>query len=185
MAGKATYEIICSNLPIPKAKTIGEYNLQYSIIYFSASFTDLMNYYILVNNIHEDKKRIIEGELRCQELVTHLEPSKYSKSVFLSEYASGVVHKVVFDSRSNQLVGLVLPLNQKNGMPQLFSFKADSAEDIEKYMKLPQSKLVYIIVAQPLVKNAIPFIIQIFGTNNQFKSTNVLKRWDHTNYNGT
>lgn len=145
-----------------------------SIIYF------LNLSIIIVNHIYEDKGRIIEGELRCQELVTHLEQSNYPKSVFLSEDGSGVVKKVVFDSRSNQLVGLVLPFNNKTGMPQLFSFKADSAKDIEQCMKLPQSKLVYIIVAQPLAEHARPFILQIFGTDNQFKSSDVLKRWDYT-----
>lgn len=134
-----------------------------------------------MNNIHEHKERIAEGVLRCKELVTHLEQSNYPKSVFLSEDASGVVQRAVFESRTNQLVGLVLPLSKESGMPQLFSFNASSAEEIKRCVDSNQlSKLVYIVVAQPLQKNALPFILQIFGTTNQFKASDVHKRWQFT-----
>lgn len=65
-------------------------------------------------------------------------------------------------------------------MPKMFSFEANSSEDIEKYLKLPQSTLVYIIVAQPLKIGAAPFILQIFGTANKFDTSDVLKRWAYT-----
>lgn len=61
----------------------------------------------------------------------------------------------------------------------MFTFEAKSAEDIERYMQLPQSTLVYIIVAQPLKLGVPPFILQIYGTNNRFDSDSVLKRWTH------
>lgn len=133
-----------------------------------------------MNHIHKDKQQVIEGELRCSELVDHLERTNAPKSVFLSEDASGVVQKVVYDVHSNQLVGLVLPFNNLNGMPKMFSFEAQSVEDIKKNMQLPQSTLVYIIVAQPLKIGIPPFILQIFGTNNKFETVDVLRRWNHT-----
>lgn len=123
---------------------------------------------------------IIEGELRCQKLVKYLKKTNSPKSVFLSEDGSGIVKKIVYDSRSNQLVGLVLPLNESNGMPKLFSFEAKSAADIEEYIKLPKSYLVYMICAQPLKRNVPPFILQIYGTDNKFDTDSVLKRWRHT-----
>lgn len=98
----------------------------------------------------------------------------------MSEDGSGVIKKIVYDARSNQLVGLVLPFNETNGMPKLFSFEAKTAADIEKYVQLPQSHLVYIICAQPIKRNVAPFILQIFGTDNKFNSDNVMKRWNHT-----
>lgn len=60
------------------------------------------------------------------------------------------------------------------------SFKADSAESIIEHTKQPKSKLVYIVVAQTMNKNVTPFILQIFGTDNKFKTTSVLKRWIYT-----
>lgn len=118
--------------------------------------------------------------MRCHQLLKHLQQTNAQKKVFLSEDASGIVKKIVYDSRNNQLIGLVLPLNGKNGMPQTLNFQAKSAETIKQYMDMPQSTLVYIVVAQPLEENGIPFILQIFGTNNVFKTEHVLKRWKHT-----
>lgn len=57
---------------------------------------------------------------------------------------------------------------------------AKSEEEIKRCMELPQSSLAYIITAQPLKKDTRPFILQIFGTNNQFTAENVAKRWRYT-----
>lgn len=133
-----------------------------------------------MTHIHKDKEQLIEGKLRCSELVAHLERTNSPKSVFLSEDATGIVQKVIYDARSNQLIGLVLPLNDLNGMPKMFSFGAQSAEQIEKYMQLPQCTLVYLIVAQSLKVGVPPFILQIFGSSNKFETVDVLKRWTNT-----
>lgn len=135
---------------------------------------------VSVRHIQKDKERIIEGDLRCKQLATYLGNIKSPKYVFLSEDASGIVQKVTYDVYSNQLVGLVLPFNTSNGIPKMFSFEAKSAEDIEKYLKLSQSSLVYIIVATPLKLGAAPFILQIFGTDNKFQTSEVLSRWAYT-----
>lgn len=131
------------------------------------------------SNIHDDKQVVIEGELRCQALKEHLKRSNAPMTVFLSEDASGLVQKVVYDRKNNQLTGIVLPL-KANGMPTSFSFSPSTAEELSEFMKLSQSNLVYIVVAQPLASNSPSFILQIFGTNNVFKKEDVLKRWVQT-----
>lgn len=120
---------------------------------------------------------MIEGQLRCQELSEHLKKIGAPNSVFLSEDGSGIVKKIVYDVKSNQLVGIVPPLDPINGSPKIFSYMANSEEEIRKFFELPQSSLVYIIVAQPLLRHAPPFILQIFGTDNKFKATDVQARW--------
>lgn len=135
---------------------------------------------ILENIISKHKEIINEGELRCKELARYLEKSNYPRAVFLSEDGSGVEEKIVHESRTNQLVGLVLPLNSTTGMPQLFTYKAKSAEEIKEFMEKPQSNLVYVIMAQPLQKGAPAFILQLFGTNNKFTAADVSKRWQYT-----
>lgn len=133
-----------------------------------------------MKHIHSDKDRIILGELRCEQLSKHLERTKSPNAVFLSEDGSGVVKKVVYDSRTNQMVGLVLPFDDTTGMPRTFSFQAKNEETMRQFMDSPQSKLVYIIVAQPLQRDSSPFILQMFGTDNKFEAIHVLKRWKHT-----
>lgn len=65
-------------------------------------------------------------------------------------------------------------------MPQIMSFKAESADKMKEYLGRPLSNLVYIVVAQPLKEKTPPYILQIFGTDNKFKNTDVSKRWEHT-----
>lgn len=115
--------------------------------------------------------------MRCKELKEHLEKIKAPNTVFLSEDASGVVKKIVYDSQTNQLVGLVSPLKSENGSPTLFAYSATTEEEIKRFLELPKSSLVYIIVAQPLKEHAPPFILQLFGTDNKFKAMHVLARW--------
>lgn len=113
-------------------------------------------------------------------MAEYLESNNYPKYVFLSEDGSGLVQKVTYDIHSNQLVGLVLPFNDTTGIPKMFSFEANSAEDIENFLKLPKSTLVYIVAAKPLINGAAPFILHIFGTNNKFTASDVLNRWAYT-----
>lgn len=122
----------------------------------------------------------MEGDLRCKELSEHLEKIKAPKQVFLSEDASGLVRRIVYDVKTDQLIGLVLPLNSENGLPQMFSFIATSEDMINTLMQKQQSSLIYMIIAQPLQKNAPSFILQLFGTDNTFKQEDVTKRWDFT-----
>lgn len=133
-----------------------------------------------MNRLHHEKERIIEGELRTEQLVKYLEKTESPKVVFLAEDGSGIVKKVTHDSMSNQLVGLVLPINGTTGMPLTYTYKADSAKNIETHLAQPQSSLVYIITAQPLKKGTPPFILLAFGTDNKFKTDDVLKRWMFT-----
>lgn len=133
-----------------------------------------------MNYVNQEKKKIVEGELRCLELADYLKKLKAPKQVWLSEDGSGINAKVSFDPSTNQLVGLVLPTNH-NGMPVSFSFTPQSFNDIEQQMKLNQmSTLVYLVMAQPILDNSPPFILQIYGTDNRFQTEDVMLRWKHT-----
>lgn len=133
-----------------------------------------------VGYISQFKTRIIEGELRYKELDHYLDSLKVKKCVWLSEDASGIVAKVEYDPQTNQMIGIVLPISQTTGFPIPFTFLAGSADEIKTNMDKAMSSLVYVVMAQPLKKGAHPFILQIFGTDNKFKSEHVLKRWKHT-----
>lgn len=129
--------------------------------------------------IQENKKTIIEGDLRCKELSDYLAQLNAPRLVWLSEDGSGIIQKAVFDTKTNQIVGPVLPLND-NGMPKTFSFIAQTVSDIEKFVQMPTSSLVYVILAQPILLNSAPFVLQIYGTGNKFTAQDVLNRWETT-----
>lgn len=120
IAGKASYEVLASNLSLPTSGTICK--SYFSIVFFFKTFDQFC---FSVNRIHREKERVIEGELRCSQLVKYLKSIDSPNSVFLSEDGSGVVRKIVYDAHLNQLVGLVHPFNDETGMPKLFAFQAD------------------------------------------------------------
>lgn len=122
----------------------------------------------------------MEGQLRIGELLEFLKHISAKKHVFISEDASGIIENVNYDSTTNQMVGLVLPLASKTGMPIPFSLNATSAKEIQRLMEFhAKSTLVYLVLAQPLIKHAPPFVLQIFGTDNKFTSENVINRWQY------
>lgn len=133
-----------------------------------------------VHLISSSKTKIIEGQLRTKELAEYIEKLKLPRAVWLAEDAYGIIYKVEYDPRTNQLVGLLLPLDSKTGMPIPFTFLARSKEEIENLMKKPLSSLLYVVMAQPLANNIPPFILLIFGTDNRFTTKDVLQRWSET-----
>lgn len=133
-----------------------------------------------MNYISQSKCKIIEGKLRCQELLNYLTELNLELEVWLCEDATGISGKVEYHSLTDQLVGIVLPLNSQTGMPQPFTFMARSVEDMQKYSKEPLSTLVYVVLAQPIMPKAPPFVLQIYGTDNKFSSVDVKHRWNHT-----
>lgn len=117
-----------------------------------------------------------EGELRCEGLDAYLKSIKAPKYVWLAEDGSGIITKVSYDVASNSLIGLNLPLDEQTGMPQKSTFKARTLQEIEKHMSNSKCTLVYIVVAQPVVAHAPPYILQIYGTDNRFKEKDVSNR---------
>lgn len=134
-----------------------------------------------MNYISHKKQKFIEGEMRCKELAEYLIKMKAPMVVWISEDGSGLNPNVAYDPITNQIVGLVLPTDEKTGMPISYSFSPQSINDIDEMInKNAKSTLIYLILAQPIMDNAPPFVLQAFGTNNKFTSDDIMKRWKHT-----
>lgn len=103
------------------------------------------------------------------------------KEIWLSEDGTSIVAKVSYDPITSQLIGLVLPTCQRTGMPISFTFAPQTMKDIKQ--QIEQNSLsthLYLVLAQPIKENVPPFILQAFGTDNKFKTSDVLNRWQHT-----
>lgn len=163
VCGRFCYEMLQANLPIPSTKTICKFcnilKIQHPLAFFLYVFY---------------------SELRAKELSEYLERLKCTKSVWLSEDATAIVSKVVYDPLTDQLVGLVLPADKSNGCPKIASFTATNAEIIKEYLKQERSTVLYLVMAQPLDGSIPPFVLQMFGSDNKFKSEHVLQRWKYT-----
>lgn len=123
--------------------------------------------------------RVIEGEMRTDELLRYLKNRKLPLKISLSEDATRIIGKVSYDPATNQLIVFALPID-KNGMPIKFSFPARSASEIQSHF-LNKSNVVsstaYVQMAQPIDENASPFCLMIYLIDNTFTADNVLKRW--------
>lgn len=121
-----------------------------------------------------------EGVPRFNELLVYLNQRKLPLMVSLSEDATRVVGKIQYDSKTNQLVGFTLPLNESTGMPIPFNFKARTIHEILEHFSADNtvSLLVNVIMAQPL-GDAPPFCLLIFGSDNIYSVVNVSNRWQY------
>ncbi|XP_043289665.1 uncharacterized protein [Venturia canescens] len=154
IGGRMLYETLYANLPIPSLSTISR----------------------VIGNSGCDIK---EGVCRAKELKEFLVGRNLPLIVWVSEDATRITGRIQYDTRSNQLVGFVLPLNQK-GMPVCGTYPATSASKIvENFEKGTIASLAYVIIAQPLIENAPSFCLSIFGTDNKFYATDVLNRWKY------
>ena len=71
--------------------------------------------------LHSEYKVISEGQLRIDELVTHLLQYKAPNVVSIGEDATRLISRVEWDPESNRCCGFVLPINEK-GLPEVDSF---------------------------------------------------------------
>lgn len=134
-----------------------------------------INRYIQASHFH-----ITEGILRTEELRIYLKERNLPNIVGLSEDGTRSVGRVQYDSRTNQMIGFTLPINQKNGMPIPFSFPARNAEEmIHHFSNGNVSGLLNVIMAQPLAKNAPAFCLLLFGTDSKYSAIDVKKRWKY------
>lgn len=100
---------------------------------------------------------IVEGHIRARELLDYLTERKLDLVIALSEDATRIDGRIQYDSKSNQIIGFVLPMNESSGMPTS-SYPARSEEEISSYFSTDNTPAHFVntIMAQPLA-NYPPF----------------------------
>lgn len=73
-----------------------------------------------MSNIYASQSRVNEGELRCEQLAQFIDDHKTKRNVWLSEDGTAIVPTIKYDSKTNQLVGILLPTNN-HGCPIPFT----------------------------------------------------------------
>lgn len=127
--------------------------------------------------IHRSDHVIIEGQLRSEELLNYLNDNSQELYVSISEDATRVENRVQYDSRTNQLIGFVLPLDG-NGMPIPFCYKARHSQEIMQHFSrnISAASFINTIMAKPL-GNAPAFCLLVFGSDNRYTADDSSKRW--------
>lgn len=155
IAGKLAYETLSSNLSLPSVATIKK-------------------------EIQSANDAIVEGEIRSISLKQFIVKRKLRLQVWLSEDATKIANKIECDSTTDQIIGLVLPMDA-HGNPVPYTFLAKNVATMQQsLLDNPKADYVYTVMARSLDVNAPSFFLQLFGTDNKFTTGMVLKRWSHT-----
>lgn len=128
-------------------------------------------------HISKSDAYVVEGALRVDELKQYLAQRQLPNIVALSEDATRITGRIQYDSRSNEIIGFVLPLDSITGMPIPHSYKARNAEEILRHFSNanPIANYAYVVMAQPLADVA-PFCLMVFGSDAKFSAENVINR---------
>lgn len=128
--------------------------------------------------IRQTKDVLIEGQLRLQELLTYLQDRSLPLVVSLSEDATRIDGRPQYDSKTNEILGFVLPLDE-NGMPVPHSFPARNAIEIFGHFKTQETAhFVNVVMAQPM-GNFAPFCLLLFASNSKYTARDVYSRWNY------
>lgn len=118
--------------------------------------------------------------LRLQDFLKFLETNNLPKVFVLSEDATRITGGIGYDTRRDQVYGLVSPIGP-DGMPMKSFFPASSPMKVIEYIqKYPIGRNLYVTMAQPLKHGAASFCIMFSCSDNKFLSDDVLRRWNHT-----
>lgn len=125
---------------------------------------------------------MLEGELRTAELAKYLLERDAGNRVWICEDGTGLIPKIVYDARLDQLIEMTLPIDVHTGCPKRYEFTARDEEEIKKFCRLTKSTHLYLVLAIPLKEGIPPFVLQLFGTDNCFTARNIVKRWNYTTH---
>lgn len=128
--------------------------------------------------IRNASESVVEGHFRAIELRDYLLKRDLPLIVSLSEDATRIDKRVQYDSKTNQILGFAVPLNDKTGMPIPFCFPARNFEEILKHFSNSNNEAGFanIIMAQPMDRVA-PFCLLLFGSDSKYTAENVMSRW--------
>ena len=134
---------------------------------------------IIQSTIAVSENILTEGLFNYDGMQKHFN-SNQSILGFCAEDATAIVPKITYDATSNTFMGFSLPLDD-NGLPITNSFSTDSFSRFEQWCcDAPRSKSLNACLVQPLspsLNRPSPYLLAAYGTDNTFKSLDVISRW--------
>lgn len=151
VGGRLLYESLQLNLPLPSVHTVLKFL--------------------------SDSSLFVEADLRASKLLTFIQEHNLKTQVWLSEDATKIVSRVKYCSKSNTIIGLVLPLDKKTGMPEKNFFEFESIAKVQQFLDhYSKSEYAECFMATSLCDEAVSYCICLFATNNKFDSMDVINR---------
>ncbi|CAF1233647.1 unnamed protein product [Rotaria magnacalcarata] len=155
LGGKTGYEFVRMNLPgsLPALSTLQAHPLNKEL-------------------------RINEAEFRFDLLEAHMNSLK-TNIAFAAEDCTAVIKKTSYDTHTNSFVGFSAPLS--DGIPTPLHYQTDSFKQLREWFSSEDhSSSINIYMIQPITNMQVspnPFLLSAFGTNNEYESIDIVRRW--------
>lgn len=154
-AGKHNYQFLSRNLKLPEISTLRKYMGKVAPWHF-------------------------EGEMKFDACVEFLRQNGYGKEVGCFEDGTKVTEMVEYEAQCDTMTGLVAPINKETGLPFIKFFSTESVEKIEFNLRnYPKAAYLQSIIIKPIRTGSKTFFLGYFGTDNRFKATDVIKRYEY------
>jgi hypothetical protein len=133
---------------------------------------------IIQSLLDSTTNRVVEGDFRYDFMFDHLSLQK-TNFIFASEDCTAVVPRIVYNVQLNTFIGFAPPL--EDGLPKINTFSTESFSELENWFNtLNKSHYINLHMVQPInldSTSCAPFLLSAYGTDNHFKSLDILMRW--------
>lgn len=152
LGGPILYEVLRANFPLPSQTTIKR-NLSEAV-------------------------PMTEGMFRIDEVTAEIIRNNEPVQCWISEDDTKLQPRVRYNSETDCVMGLQLPL--QNGLPITNFFKFTSIREVQEYLnKYPKSSYVKLLTCRSLNFKTKPNILLLYGTSGSDNFGDVIVRWDH------
>ncbi|CAF1179965.1 unnamed protein product [Rotaria sordida] len=125
--------------------------------------------------MRKQEMRIIEFQFQFQ-LLKEYSRSNNCNYVFSSEDCISSICRIDYDSQLNSFIGFSSPLIDE--MPQPNFFQTENFNNLKMWFSnFNRSKFINIRMVQSIVPSASPLIFSVYGSDNKFIATDILRRW--------
>ncbi|EFX70567.1 hypothetical protein DAPPUDRAFT_328025 [Daphnia pulex] len=153
MAGKNSYEVLCANFhgAVPGLRTVKSKLSRYD-------------------------RSVPEGVVNVKYLKDFLIQNNLPLIVSISEDCTAIVSQRNYDSASNSVMGVSLPMEANGLRNHRRAVVTDIKSIVDVFEEFPRATLVLVVMAQPLVDSIPPIRILSFCTDNKFTAEDVKAR---------
>lgn len=132
----------------------------------------------VVQNKLSKQESVSEGVFRFSEIKERIIQRGENLFVHVSEDDTKLSERLRYDPKTNQVLGLQLPLNN-DGIPQTGVFQFTTLKKIQELInKHPLTTYAKVMNVRTLGENSSTYTLVIFGTNGSDTAINVHARWE-------
>lgn len=117
-----------------------------------------------------------------KDLKAYLLANGYPLVVCWSEDATRITGGIEYKPSTDQITGLVAPLDETTGLPNCNMECSSPQAVLDLLRKHSIGRNVQLAMVQPMLQGASPFCVNYYCTDNRFSTEDVTKKWEHADF---